>query len=90
MESLAACHNAESRLIMHFTVNAAFANYLDNLTETLQFPILLKWTNHEQTLPISGQSFDFNLDLLKAPKTLKDFVQQFQHKKEFFLFARKA
>ena len=39
---------------------------------------------HEQTLPISLQSFEFNSDLLKAPKTLKDFVHQFWHKNEIF------
>ena len=37
LESLAACHNAESKLIMYFTVYMAFAKYLDNLTESLNF-----------------------------------------------------
>ena len=41
MESLAAYHNVESKLVMYFTVNTAFVNYLDNLTESLKFPILL-------------------------------------------------
>ena len=41
LESLAACHNAESELVMYFMVNTAFVNYLDNLTETLEFPLLL-------------------------------------------------
>ena len=84
LESLAACNIAESKLVKNFMVNTAFVNYLDNLTETLQFPILLNWTTHEQTLLISLQSSDFNTDLLKAPKTLKDFVHQFWHKKEIF------
>ena len=65
-------------------VNIAFVNYLDNLNETLKFPILLNQTTHEQTLPVSLQSFDFDSDLLKAPKTLKDFVHQFWHNKEIF------
>ena len=43
---------------------------------------LLSQTTHEQTLPISLKSFDFDPDLLKSPKTLKDFVHQFQHKKK--------
>ena len=71
-KSLAACHDAGSKLIMYFMVNTVFVDYLDNLTESLKFPILLNWTTHEQTLPISPKSFDFNSDLLKAPKTLKD------------------
>ena len=45
LESLAACHDSNSKLIMYFTVNIAFVNYLDqidNLTEMLEFPILKK------------------------------------------------
>ena len=52
LESLAACHDAESKLIMYFMVNTDFVNYLHNLTESLKFPILLNWTTHKQTLPI--------------------------------------
>ena len=51
---------------MCFTVNTAFVNYLDSLTESLKFPILLKRMAHEQTLLISLQSLNFNSDLLKA------------------------
>ena len=71
LESLAAYHNAESKLIIYFTVNTAFVNYLDNLPDSLKFPILLNRTTYEQTLPISLKSFVFNSDLLKAPVTLK-------------------
>ena len=39
---------------------------------------------HEQTLPISLQSSDFDPDFLKSLKLIKDFVHQFQHKKEIF------
>ena len=53
LESLAACHDTESKLVMYFMVNTAFVNYLDNLTESLKFPILLNRTTHEQTFPIS-------------------------------------
>ena len=75
---------AESNLVMYVTVNTAFVKCFVSLTETLQFPVLLNWTTHEQTLPISLQSFVFNLHLLKVPKTLKDVVHQFWHKKEIF------
>ena len=71
---------------MYFTVNKAFVNYLDsldNLTDSLKFPILLNRTMYKQTLPISLKSFDFDSDLLKAPKTLKDFIHQFLHEKKF-------
>ena len=80
LESLAACHDAESKLISYFMMNTAFVNYLDNLTDSLQFPIILKQTTHKLTLLIPLQSFDFDYDLLKASKTLKDFAHQFWHK----------
>ena len=73
LESLAACHNAESKLAMYFTVNTAFVNYLDsldNLTDSLKFPNSLNKTAYKQILPISLKSFDFDPVLLKAPKTL--------------------
>ena len=31
LESLAACHDADSKLVMYFIVNSAFVNYLDSL-----------------------------------------------------------
>ena len=47
LESLAACHDANSKLVMYFTVNTASVNYLDqfpHLTESLEFPIIKKQT----------------------------------------------
>ena len=52
LETFAACHNTKSKLVMYFLVNTAFVNSLDNLTESLKFPILLNWTTLEQTLSI--------------------------------------
>ena len=42
LESLAACHDSNTKLIMYFTVNKGFTNYLNefNLTEELDVPIL--------------------------------------------------
>ena len=54
VESLAACHNSNSKLVMYFTVNIAFVNYLDqidNLAETINVPILKIKTTFKQTLP---------------------------------------
>ena len=87
LESLAACHDVDFKLVVYFMVNTAFVSYLDslgNLTDSLQFPVLLNRTTYEQTLPISLKSFEFNSELPRAPKTLKDFVHQFWHKKEIF------
>ena len=56
LKSLAACNNVNSKLIMYFTINTAFANYLDifpNLTESLEFPINKNRTTFKQILPFS-------------------------------------
>ena len=68
LESLATCHGTKSKLVMYFMVNMAFINYLDNLTNSLKFPLLLNQTTHEQTLQISLQSFDFDPDCLNHQK----------------------
>ena len=59
LESLAACQESESELTMYFTVNLAFVNYFDNLTKSLEFPILLNRTTYKQILPISLETLDF-------------------------------
>ena len=54
LESLATCQDANTNLIMYFTVNTTFTNYIDqfNLTEELEFPILTKTTTSEFMLPV--------------------------------------
>ena len=41
-------------------------------------------TSFEQTMPISLKVANFEFELLMAPKTLKDFIHQYNHKKEIF------
>ena len=85
LEFLAACYDSNSKLVMYFTVNTAFVNYLDqfdNLTESLEFPIVKNTTTFKQTLPISLNISRFDLELLTAPRNLKDFIHQYNHKKE--------
>ena len=56
LESLAACQDSNSKLVMYFMVNTAFVNYLDqidSLTDTLDGLIIMDKTTFEQTLPIS-------------------------------------
>ena len=81
-ELIAAYPVKQSNLIVYFTVNTAFMHYFDSLTNDLKTHILQNWTMHEQVIPISLQTFDFDSKLLKAPKTLKDFVYQYQQKKQ--------
>ena len=82
LESLAACENSETDLVMYFTVNLAFVNYFDNLVKSLDVPILKIRTTKEQILPINLEAFEINSSLLSAPKLLKDCVHQFKHKKQ--------
>ena len=56
LEPFTACQGINSKLVMYFTVNTAFINYLDqfpNLTESLEFPIIKNKTTFKQTLLIS-------------------------------------
>ena len=53
-KSIAACDNKISKLVMYFTINLAFTNYLDmlpNLTDSL--PIIKDRTRYEQPLPLN-------------------------------------
>ena len=87
LEFLAACNEVNSKLVMYFTVNTAFVNYLDhidNLTETLEVPILMNKITFQQTLPISLNASKFYSNLLVASKTLKDFIHQYKCRKEIF------
>ena len=86
-ESLAACQDTDSKLVMYFTVNTAFINYLDqfpNLTELLQFLVIRNKTSFEHVLPISLNISKFDPTLLTASSDLKEFIQQYTIDKEIF------
>ena len=62
---------------MYFMVNKAFVNYLDqrnNLTESLEIPILKNKTTFKQTLSVPLNISNFDSYLLRAPRMLKDFI----------------
>ena len=71
---------------MYFTVNTAFTNYIDhfNLTEDLKFPTLTNKTTSEYTLPIFLNDSRFDDSLITTPQTLKEYIAQYKHQKEFF------
>ena len=84
---MVACHEPNSKLVMYFTINTAFTNYLDqltNLTESLRYPIIRNKTTFKQTPPIALNVPKFDSDLLTAPRNLKDFIHQYKCKKEIF------
>ena len=68
---------------MFFTVNLAFLDHLEGLTEVLDTPIDRNWMHDKQILPISLESYEINSSILQAPKTLKDYIKQFtEHNKK--------
>ena len=87
LESLATCNNANSKLIIYFTINTTFVNYLDmfpNLTESLELPIIKNRTTFEQILPVSLNNSKFDNMLLTASTDLKEFVFSYTRNKEIF------
>ena len=83
LESLVACEDHEKPdLEMYFTVNLAFADYLEELNESIKIPIERNWANYRQTLSISLEFFQINSTLLQAPKTLQDFINQYQENRK--------
>ena len=92
LESLAACHDSNTKLIMYFTVNNAFTNYLNefDLMEKLEVPILTNKSTSEITLPIFLNKSTFDDTLLSAPVTLKEYIAQYKHDKEILDLKKKA
>ena len=73
LESLAACDKTQTKLEMYFTVNLAFTNYLNELSN---FSINTNITDHKQVLPIHINVTNSNFDnsLYSRPSRLKDFI----------------
>ena len=86
LESLATCHDSNTKLIMYFTVNSTFTNYLNefNLMEELDIPILTNKSTSEVTLPVFLNKSMFDETLLSAPLTLKEYIAQYKCDKEIF------
>ena len=84
LESIAACPGKPSALTMYYTVNTTFMNYFDSQIENseidkMDMHISQNWTIKEQVFPIL-QTPEFDTNLLKAPKTLKDLAKQHKQK----------
>ena len=72
LESIVACDNRDSKLIMFLTVNMAFANYLDMFPNLMDsFPLIKDKTTYEQPLPVNLSIPDFDRSLPHAPTNLK-------------------
>ena len=86
LEPLAACHDSNSKLIMYFTINNAFTNYLNefNLIEEVEIPIITNKSTLEITLPVFLNKTKFDKSLLSVPLTLKEYIAQYKQDKEIF------
>ena len=87
LESLAACDNRDSKVTMYFTINTAFANYLEmlpNLTDSLSLPLITNRTMYEQILPVNLSIPDFDKSLLHLSINFKDFIYRYIERKEIF------
>ena len=87
LESVAACDNKLSKLIMYFTLNTAFTNYLEmfpKLTNPLQTPLIRNRTTYEKTLPIALNISKFDRSLLHASMDSKNFMDCYTKRKKIF------
>ena len=86
LESLATCHDPNTKIIMYFTINNAFTNYLNefNLMEELDVPILTNKSTSEITLPFFLNKSTYDDTLLSTTLTLKKYTAQYKHNKEIF------
>ena len=85
LEPIATCDNKIPNLVMYFTINMAFTNYLDmlpNLTNSL--PLIKDRTKYEQTLPLNLGILDFDNSLKHAPTSLKNLMHVYANNKEIF------
>ena len=82
LESIAACSpdSTNVNLEKYFVANTAFLDYLKGLIDILKVPILQNMTMQEHILPISLESDDFDKELLAAPETLRELVENYKRK----------
>ena len=85
LESLAACHDSNSKLVMYFTINNIFTNYLNefNLTEEVEIPIFTNKSTLKIALAVFLNRTKFDESFLSAPLTLKEYIAQYKDDKEF-------
>ena len=80
LESFVSCNRKITKLIMYFTINLAFTNYLDmlqNLTESLT--LIKDRTCYEQPIAIHLKIPHYNNSLTNRPSELKEFLHNYIH-----------
>ena len=84
LDSIAVCDlNADDTdLTMYFVANTAFLNYFEGMIDQLQIPNLHDVTMQEHILPVYLDSNEeIDKELLMAPRTLKELVENYKKKK---------
>ena len=89
LESLAACKNKDHSLVMYFTINMAFTNYLDMLPNVTTPPLIRDRTTYEQPLLINLTFPAFDTSLKGDPTKLKNFMHNYAKCKEIFDFKQR-
>ena len=85
LESIGTCDKKVTKLVMYFTINLAFTNYLDmipNLTDSL--PIIKDRMRYEQPLPLNLSIPHFDNSPRHRPTKLKDYMNSYINDKEIF------
>ena len=78
LDSIASCDKKTTKLIMYFTINLAFTNYLDmfpNMRDSLS--LIRDRTWHEQPLPIHLNIPHYDNSLSYRPTKLKGFMTNY-------------
>ena len=89
LDSLATYDNKAHNLVVYFTINMAFTNYLDVLPN-LTIPALIRdRTTYEQPLPINLTFPVFDNSLKDAPTNLKSFMCSYALNKICFDFKQR-
>ena len=85
LESVATCDKKVTKLIMYFTINLVFTNYLDmipNLTDSLS--IIKDRMRYEQPLPLNLSIPHFDNSLRHRPTKLIEYINSYINDKEIF------
>ena len=85
LESIATCDIKATKLIMYFTINLAFTNYLDMIPILIDsLPIIKDRMRYEQPLPINLSMPHFDNSLRHRLTKLKDYMYSYINDKEIF------
>ena len=86
LESITGCDNKITKLVMYFTINLVFTNYLDMLPNMIDsLPIIKDRTRNEQPLPLNLSIPHFDNSMRHRLTKVKDFITNYiNNNKEIF------